>query len=107
MRGKQVSAAAQLVDCGDGCFSLRGELNFETVAGLLVDSKTRFAGHGEITLDLAAVENANSAGMALLLEWRALCHADNTLLRILHLPENLRQISRVCDVEALLDGEPG
>ncbi len=106
MRGDPTSAA-QLVDCGDGRFSLCGELTFETVAGLLKHSKTQFAGHGEIILDLSAVEKANSAGMALLLEWRARAHANNTLLRILHLPENLRAIARVCDVEALLDGEPG
>ncbi len=105
MRGDPTSAA-QLVDCGDGRFSLCGELNFETVAGLLKHSKTRFAGHGEIILDLGAVEKTNSAGMALLLEWRARAHPSNTSLRILHLAGNLRAIARVCDVEALVDDEP-
>lgn len=96
-------ATARLVDQGGGCFALQGALNFVTVPELLSDSQPRFSGHSEIVVDLAAVDTCNSAGMALLLEWRARAHADKVALTLLNLPDSLRQIAQVCDVEQLLD----
>ncbi len=102
-------ATARLVDQGGGCFALQGALNFVTVPELLLasellsDSQPRFSGHSEIVVDLAAVDTCNSAGMALLLEWRARAHADKVALTLLNLPDSLRQIAQVCDVEQLLD----
>ncbi len=46
-----------------------GELTFQTVPGLYRESAGWFAGEGELVIDLAAVTRADSAGLALLVEW--------------------------------------
>lgn len=62
---------AQLVSQGAGCVLLQGILDFTTVPEVLAASPSRFRGCEKIIIDLAGVTSSNSAGMALLLEWRA------------------------------------
>ena len=94
--------SAQLVDQGNGRFQLNGVLDFDSVPEVLAASKSLFSNYREIVLDLSGVTKVNSAGMALLLEWRCNAQKQSADLTIENLPENLRQIAQVCDVEALL-----
>jgi hypothetical protein len=50
-------------------YALVGVLDFQTVPGLLPDGQRMLEGEGPLELDLVEVREANSAGLALLLEW--------------------------------------
>jgi phospholipid transport system transporter-binding protein len=56
-------------------------------------------------MDLEAVENANSAGVALLLEWRRDARGLGIELEFLHVPEAVIRVARLSGVEHLLMGK--
>jgi phospholipid transport system transporter-binding protein len=90
-------SAAQLVH-EDGRFLVSGVLDFSTVGDLLEQGGTQFGGHKEVLLDLAQVTRANSAGLALLLEWLDRAGRRQQRLRIFNLPDSLAAIARMSNL---------
>lgn len=94
-----------------GRWTLSGVLDFDTVARLAVEGETLLRtalahGQTEILVDLAAIERANSAGLALLLEWLDCAQASGLRLTYTHLPESLQRLaalSNLGDVWLLAD----
>lgn len=84
---------------------LQGPLRFATVPALrgrgleLIDS----AG-AELTMDLSGVSSADSAGLALLIDWLARARAGHKKLHYIAPPEALRALARLSDVEPLITG---
>lgn len=97
-----VATNSQLVGRGEGRFALSGELNFDTVPGILRESEREFANQRELSIDLAEVTKANSAGMALLLEWRSRARSNGLELSYSNVPKSIQQIAKVCDVDLLI-----
>lgn len=97
---------AELLALGDGRFRIEGALDFDTVTGLLGASESKFAGVDVLNCDLSGVTRANSAGMALMLEWRARCESRGQTLVFSDVPESVLQLARVCEVEDVLSGDP-
>lgn len=93
---------ARLTPLGEGRYSLEGVLDFATV--------TRVAGKGIallrrdalVDIDLAGVESANSAGLALLLEWLDVARARGARLAYRNLPDSLVRIAAVSNLATLL-----
>ncbi len=59
----------KLEDLGDGQFRLAGQMTFDTAERILKASEAPFERYTRIEIDLSAIEHADSAGLALLLEW--------------------------------------
>jgi len=55
-----------------------------------------------VVVDLSGVERANSAGLALLLEWLEVAHAGGLSLSYVHLPESLQRLAAVSNLDAVL-----
>jgi len=55
-----------------------------------------------VSIDLFALQNADSATLAVLIAWSATARARGGQLRYLRAPEGLRNLARLCDVEELL-----
>ena len=93
---------------GEGHYSISGPMTFGTAASLLRQSQQAFrqrAGREAIELDLAQVTSADSAGLALLIEWASWTRAGDAGIRFLHMPEQLRAIARLSEAEELLTPE--
>lgn len=88
-----------------GGFRLVGTLDFESVAALYRASDTLLA-RSPVQLDLEGVERANSAALALLLQWRREAHHRRVELTLHHVPEEVRRLARLSGVEELLDDGP-
>ena len=58
-----------LQDHGGGRFSLSGHMTFDTAGRILRESEIPFEEHTRIEVDLSGVDETDSAGLALLLEW--------------------------------------
>lgn len=89
-----------------GRYRVSGEMGFATASNLLAASLDAFAAPEErLEVDLAGVVRADSAGLALLIEWlRRARHAGKTI--VFHaVPEQLRAIARVSDLEDILPVE--
>ncbi len=87
-----------------GHFQISGELSFDTVNALLAESRnTIFAQSIPLfDLDLSAVSRADSAGLALLIQWMRMAQANNSEIRFHNLPPQLLAIAHAGELEALL-----
>jgi phospholipid transport system transporter-binding protein len=91
----------------DGSFVVRGDLSFETVPDLWKESQQAFRAASSLVIDLGEVGVADSAGLALLLEWLHLSRQGGAQLRYAHVPEGLRALARIAEVEDLLADPAG
>ena len=92
----------ELNDLGEGRFALIGEMTFETAERILVASEEPFEQHTRIEVDLSGVTRADSAGLALLLEWITWANHTVREIRFLSMPERVLAIARTTEVEQLL-----
>lgn len=92
----------ELHDLGEGHFTLNGEMTFETAERILMASEEPFEQHTRIEVDLSGVTNADSAGLALLLEWITWANHTVREIRFLSTPERVLAIARTTEVEQLL-----
>jgi len=92
----------ELQDLGEGRFALSGEMTFETAERILLASEEPFEQHTRIEVDLAAVTKADSAGLALLLEWITWANHTVREIRFLSMPERILAIARTTEVDQLL-----
>ena len=90
----------------EGVWHVVGELGFDTVPGLLAESRRLDAGQSDLIVDLGGVTRANSAGLVLLLEWLDDGRRRQRAVRFRHLPDSLRNIARVSNVVGLLPLAP-
>jgi phospholipid transport system transporter-binding protein len=75
--------------------TVAGALTFETVPDLHRNSASWFEGAGELILDLAQVERADSAGLALLIEWLRRAQIANRTLRFTNIPVQVQTLIRI------------
>ncbi len=80
----------------------RGELGFETATEALALGLRLLDGEA-CTIDLAGVGAADSAGLAVLVEWLAHARNRGIDLRYESIPPQIRAIARISDIESLLD----
>ena len=86
-----------------GVASVRSELTFATVTAVRGFSRTLFnARGGQLVFDLADVTRADSAGLALLMEWLRMGKTAGMAIRFRHVPEQLLAIARASDLERLI-----
>lgn len=92
---------------GDGAFEITGLLTFATVPELLQQSRAWLADdHRELAIDLGGVTRADSAGLALMIEWLRLARSRNRRLRFIHIPEQLQNLIRVSGLDGVFDAAP-
>ncbi len=90
-----------------GRWRLSGVLDFTSVTSLAAEGETlldkaRVQGVELIEIDLRDIQSANSAGLALLLEWMDMARRRDLRLRYLHLPESLNRIATFSHLRDLL-----
>lgn len=95
-------AEYQLNDNGDGQFSLTGEMTFDTAERILEKSEGPFEQHTQIEVDLSGVTMADSAGLALLLEWVTWANHTVREIRFVDIPARVTAIAKTTEVHELL-----
>jgi phospholipid transport system transporter-binding protein len=95
-------AEASWIDQGGGHWQLSGELGYGTVAGVLETAGRALRGAGAIEVDLQGVTRADSAGLALLVEWTRASVRAGRSIRFIHVPPQLLSIAQVCGLEQIL-----
>ncbi len=89
-------------DDGIGRFILTGVMDFDSVISLNLRANDLFPKYTSIVIDLSGVTYVNSAGLALLLEWKRKAVLENRTIEILGAPKKLLNIARVSEIEAIL-----
>ena len=102
-----MSAQVTFVASGDGddemprCL-LEGVLNFNNAREIMGGVSQHIEEHASLVIDLASVSNSNSAGLALMIEWLATARRLGHNVTFHHIPDGLRQLAGVCQVEGLI-----
>ena len=89
-------------DLGEGRFELSGEMSFDTVDRILRDSEAAFRNHESLEVDFSRVDKADSAGLALLLEWKAQARRRSRTIDYVAIPGSILAIAQTTDVQHLL-----
>jgi phospholipid transport system transporter-binding protein len=89
-------------DLGGGRFRLSGHMGFESAARALTESHKLFAVHKKIQLDLSGVDSADSAGLALLVEWTGWAKREKRKLSISNAPKQAVALARISEVDEIL-----
>lgn len=93
---------ARLITVGPGRLRVEGVLDFGTVNDLVAEAVALFPAGGRLRIDLEGVESANSAGLALLLEWLAQARSRRLDLRYLNVPDSLERIAALSNLGPLI-----
>ena len=94
---------AQLADLGDGRFAVRSELTFKSATDILAQSKRLFADCERISVDMSDVQEADSAGLALLLEWVSWARRFDREIVYENIPQQILAIAQISEVTDLLN----
>jgi phospholipid transport system transporter-binding protein len=85
-----------------GTLRVSGAITFANAARALTQLPQTPRGGATLTVDLAALEGADSATLAVLIAWSAQALQRGAALRYLRAPQSLRNLARLCDVDGLL-----
>ena len=97
-----MNAPVFAMDCHEAELALHGELSFATVTEALAKASAALAAQPVSRLNLSGVRRGDSAGLALVLALKAQSTKLGRPLTIVRLPESLRVLAQVCEVDALL-----
>ncbi len=86
---------------------LSGQLDFTTAAIALAAVNEKLAERSAtgpaLVLDLSQVSSSNSAGLSLLIEWKAQAQQLGAALSFDNVPDALQQIAEVCQVTEIVN----
>jgi phospholipid transport system transporter-binding protein len=92
----------EIKDLGEGRFAVTGDMSFETADRILRASERPFAGHTSVQVDLSGVGKADSAGLALLLEWKSQALQRDAAISYSDIPDSMVAIARTSEISDLL-----
>ena len=94
----------RLTPSAGGPWSLTGALTFDTVPQLWSQGGPLLAAAAAATteVDLAGVEQVDSAGLALLVAWQAQVQGAGGVLHFRSMPERLLAIARISEAQTIL-----
>ncbi len=75
--------------------SVSGALTFDTVPELYRSTGAWFVRDGDLAIDLGQVARADSAGLALMVEWLRRAQGANCRLRFTNIPAQVQNLIRV------------
>jgi len=102
-----VTAPFGIGTAGPNRLAARGELTFATAGQALRDGLALLPPAGPCTIDLAGITSADSAGLAVLIEWLSVAGERGSTLAFEAVPAQLRAIARISDLEELIAGQSG
>jgi phospholipid transport system transporter-binding protein len=91
-----------LKETGHGGFVLVGDMSFETADEILRFSEKVFGQYADVRVDFSQVGKADSAGLALLIEWKARATRRSEKIVYVNVPDSLLAIAKTSEVSDLI-----
>ena len=89
-------------DLGGGNFEISGDMSFETAEYILRASQRAFKQHENVRVDMSAVDKADSAGLALLLEWMSWAKQGVAKIDFVAIPASVLAIAHTAELKDLI-----
>jgi phospholipid transport system transporter-binding protein len=86
----------------DGGVAISGDMTFYTVPDLWRDSEDMLQQGRDVVVDLRDVHRADSAGLALLIEWTRQARQNSVTINFKHVPESLMALARMTGLNNIL-----
>ena len=101
-----VKNAAKITISNDAAF-VEGVIDFSTVVALQLEGAKWLKDKAPVscTVDLSGVSQCNSAATALLLDWLRIAKGLNKQIRIVQVPQRLRDLMKLAGLEDVLAAE--
>jgi phospholipid transport system transporter-binding protein len=97
-----------LASRGDGTFEMSGSLTFQTVPQFQTHAGTLLLGGAQpVTIDMRGVTQADSAGLALMIEWLQMARNERRKLAFANIPEQVSELIRVNGLQQMFGLENG
>jgi phospholipid transport system transporter-binding protein len=85
-----------------GMLRVSGVISFDNAGNALDGMPLPARGGTPVTLDLKALDDSDSATLAVLIAWAARAHDAGAPFRCINTPTGLRNLATLCDVDKLL-----
>ena len=82
-----------------GRYSVEGDMIFSTMDKKTLNSFVFLTTGKQITLDFGKVSNADSAGLALMLEWIKQARTKRVQLRFINIPEKILNLAKLSNLD--------
>jgi phospholipid transport system transporter-binding protein len=92
----------ELTERGAGRFELIGAMSFDTADRILESSRSLFGDYAGLEVDLSQVNDADSAGLALLIEWKSQAIRHGGSIDFVGVPKSLLAIAQTTEVSDLI-----
>lgn len=102
VRTRPKAPPALLQRDGEGRFRVSGAMRLDNAASLLALGVAAFAGRASVEVDLAQVSDADSAGLAVLIEWTRQARLQDRHIVFNSMPPRLARMARIGGVADLL-----
>jgi phospholipid transport system transporter-binding protein len=102
MSEQKLESLAKFELTEDNRLQVSGELSFKNVPELILMSQDYFNNSDGLDVDLADVSRADSAGVALLIEWQRLAQMQKKSISFFNVPSQMMAIARLSGVDELL-----
>jgi phospholipid transport system transporter-binding protein len=96
------SPACRLEQREPGHWLVSGDLGLETAAAMLASGQSAFAGVQDAAVDLSGITDADSAGLAVLIEWVKAARQSGRRIEFSGLPPRLAELARIGGVADFL-----
>ena len=94
---------ASFDNISEGNYRLSGRVTFATVPAVWHESEAMFISPAQsLSVDLAGVVHADSAGLALLIEWLRSAQRVEKTISFKHVPEQLHSIAKLSQLDSIL-----
>jgi phospholipid transport system transporter-binding protein len=102
VRAKAPRPRGRLEQAGEGRYRLSGVVRLDSAADVLALGVAAFAGQASVEVDLAGVSDADSAGLAVLIEWTRQLRLEGRTITFRSMPPRLAGMARMGGVADLL-----
>lgn len=93
---------AELRALEGGGFAVSGSLDYQTVPAVLRQARELLPADTPVHIDLGAVRNSDSAGVALLVRWLRDSRGRGQAIHFTQVPEQMRAIAHVSGLDPIL-----
>ncbi|MDT8406951.1 MAG: STAS domain-containing protein [Methylococcales bacterium] len=84
-------------------YTVDGDLTFATINAQTAEQLQGLGKQARVIIDLAQVDNADSAGLALLIEWQKKARYQQTELQFKNIPPQLKKLAALSGFNRLQD----
>ncbi len=97
-----ISTDAEILQHGDGKFSLIGSVDFDNAGQVMAEGQKLFADHGSIVVETSAAEVSSTAGLAVMMEWASWCEIRDKVLVYAGIPAKALAVAEMNGVTMML-----